>query len=305
MYLLGIIAAVIVAIVLRATFFRGPTPPFVMELPSYKFPSLRLVLYRMAERGWAFVRRAGTLILAVTILVWAAGYFPRDPEAVEGPRQGEIVAAMQQARHAAPDAFHMRFGNEQQQKDFAAMSERLLELPHEVRHDLGASAAALSRAHEQIAALDERLEEIGNEIQSEYLRRSFLGQAGQWVEPLVAPLGWDWRLGCAAIASFPAREVIVSTLGVIYALGDEQDEESEPLRDRLKQEEWGRSKYRIPVALSIMVFFALCAQCASTLVILRRETNTIRWPVFTFVYMTVLAYLGALATYQIGKMIIG
>jgi len=174
-----------------------------------------------------------------------------------------------------------------------------------VRHDLGASAAALSRAHEQIAALDERLEEIGNEIQSEYLRRSFLGQAGQWVEPLVAPLGWDWRLGCAAIASFPAREVIVSTLGVIYALGDEQDEESEPLRDRLKQEEWGRSKYRIPVALSIMVFFALCAQCASTLVILRRETNTIRWPVLTFVYMTVLAYLGALATYQIGKMIIG
>ena len=125
------------------------------------------------------------------------------------------------------------------------------------------------------------------------------------VEPLVRPLGWDWRLGCAALASFPAREVVIATLGVIYNLGDDEDENSEPLAETLRAATWEGSDqpvFNIPVALSVMVFFALCAQCASTLAVLRRETNSWRWPAFTFVYMTTLAYLGALLTYQVGRL---
>ena len=121
------------------------------------------------------------------------------------------------------------------------------------------------------------------------------------------PLGWDWRIGCAAIASFPAREVIVGTLGVIYKLGDGEDEESQSLREKLRQSTWSgtdRPVFNVPVALSIMVFFALCAQCAATLAVIRREANSWGWALFTFVYMTGMAYVAALATYQIGMMFV-
>jgi ferrous iron transport protein B len=126
---------------------------------------------------------------------------------------------------------------------------------------------------------------------------------GKSIEWAVRPLGWDWRIGCAAIASFPAREVVVATLGVIYNLGEGQDEASADLKEKLQSATWdgtNRKVFNLPVALSIMVFFALCAQCASTLAVIRRETGSWLWPAFTFVYMTALAYIGALVTYQVG-----
>jgi ferrous iron transport protein B len=126
---------------------------------------------------------------------------------------------------------------------------------------------------------------------------------GKWIEPAVKPLGWDWRIGAAAIASFPAREVVVATLGVIYNLGDGQDETSGDLKQTLQDATWDgtdRKVFNLPVALSVMVFFALCAQCASTLAVIRRETGNWWWPAFTFMYMTALAYVGALVVYQVG-----
>ena len=137
-------------------------------------------------------------------------------------------------------------------------------------------------------------------------RYSVLGRAGRFMEPVVKPLGWDWRIGCAALASFPAREVVLGTLGVIYNLGDIDPQEAEgatSLERRLKAARWdgtNRPVFTLPVALSIMVFFALCAQCASTLVVIGRETGSWVWPVVTFTYMTVLAWLGAFAIYRIG-----
>jgi ferrous iron transport protein B len=139
-------------------------------------------------------------------------------------------------------------------------------------------------------------------------RYSILGRAGQWIEPAVRPLGWDWRIGCAAIASFPAREVVMGVLGVIYNLGSDVDVAAESdqhrLQAQLRAARWddsGQPVYNLPVALSIMVFFALCAQCAATLAVIRRETNSWRWPAFTFAYMTTLAYVGAFITYQLGS----
>ena len=123
---------------------------------------------------------------------------------------------------------------------------------------------------------------------------------------MVRPLGWDWKIGCAVLASFPAREVVIGTMGVIYQLGGEQDEQSQPLREALKQDRWestGEPVFNVPVALSIMVFFALCAQCASTLVVIWRETASWQWPLFTFAYMTGLAYVAAFMTYQIGNLL--
>ncbi|HWB00810.1 MAG TPA: ferrous iron transport protein B [Pirellulales bacterium] len=269
MYLLGIVTAIVVALVLKRTVLRGPTPPFVMELPSYKWPSLRTVVYRMAERGWMFVQRAGTLIVAVSIVVWAALYYPHDSQRIDDLFAPQI-AAMAEQRSA------------------------IEHLPDD--------------APERIKVAEAQ-RELDNEIVGEYRRNSYLGRAGHAIEPVVRPLGWDWRIGCAAIASFPAREVIVATLGIIYNLGEEVDTENEEDRGHLvaalQNARWtdtGERVFNLPVALSIMVFFALCAQCASTLVIIKRETNSWAWPTFTFVYMTTLAYLGALVTYQVGRL---
>ena len=145
------------------------------------------------------------------------------------------------------------------------------------------------------------LEELDRAEAGAYLRASFLGRAGHWIEPVVRPLGWDWRIGTAAIASFPAREVVIATMGTIYNLGSGVDEESTSLRDKLHAATWpdGRPVFNLAVALSIMVFFALCCQCVSTLAVIRRETRSWRWPIAAFSYMTGLAYLGAMLTYQI------
>jgi len=270
MYLLGIGVAAAVALLLRRTLLKGTTPPFVMELPPYKVPGARLVLWRAGERGWDFVRRAGTLILASSVLVWAAGYYPRAHDAAGHPRRAELaeLAAKIQPLQAAAEA--------------------------------GTLTKPQAETLEKLTAEHDELQKL---VDGAQLRQSVLGRLGHAIEPAVRPLGWDWRIGSAAIASFPAREVLVSTLGVIYNLGGDEDEASPVLKEQLRAATWDGTEepvYTVPVALSIMVFFALCAQCASTLVIIKRETNSWRWPIFTFVYMTTLAYLGAFLTYQIG-----
>ncbi len=144
------------------------------------------------------------------------------------------------------------------------------------------------------------LAEVQAEMSAELLERSFLGRMGHLMEPLVRPLGWDWRVGMAVISSFPAREMVIASLGMIYSLGSGVDESSDSLQETMRSAVGGdgRPIFTIPVALSIMVFFALCAQCAATLSVMHRETGSWKWPAFAFGYMTLLAYLAALVTYQ-------
>ena len=268
MYLVGIVVAVAVAWILKKTWLKTGSSSFVLELPSYKAPSLRNVFQRMLDGGWSFVRDAGTIIVVVTIIVWAAAYFPRSDMA-NLPANLAIDASIVEARTVA------------------------LENLADQKSDTARSISA------QISASQNRLDAY-------QLKNSFLGRAGHLIEPAVEPLGWDWRIGSAVIASFPAREVIVSTMGVIFGLGADTDEESDSLRQTLKTATWEDSDkplFTLPVALSIMVFFALCAQCVSTLAVIKRETNSYFWPIFTFVYMTVLAYVGAFITFHLANQI--
>jgi len=149
----------------------------------------------------------------------------------------------------------------------------------------------------------ERLETEINTLSRSLIEESFLGRAGHMIEPVVRPCGWDWRIGTAVIASFPAREVVVATLGTIFSLGSDVDEENEGLRTTIRESTKpdGTPIFTLPVALSIMVFIALCAQCVSTLAIIKKETQSWKWPVFSFSYMTILAYLGAIITFQISS----
>ncbi|MAG84818.1 ferrous iron transport protein B [Candidatus Poribacteria bacterium] len=156
--------------------------------------------------------------------------------------------------------------------------------------------------------LEEQLNTNSKAEAGAFLRQSVLGRLGNFIEPVVKPLGWDWKIGIAVIASFPAREVVVAILGIIYNLGSEESEESENLRQKMRNATWDddpNQKVFTPiVALSVMVFFALCAQCAATLAVIKRETGSWKWPVFTFSYMTILAYCAALITYQISNLLI-
>ncbi len=258
LYMIGFVVAPLVALLLKRTVLKGETPLFLMELPAYRRPKLFAVIRRMLEAGWAFVLRAGTIILAAMILVWALLYFPYTD--ANGTPYSERIAAIE----AAPDAD-------------SAEADRL---------------------------------------RGEWMRGSYLGRTGIALEPLFRPLGWDWKIGMAAIASFPAREVIVGTLGLIYdvgdvdtgAIGDETaDEDARKKAEGLAQavkSDWAsdpvRGPYGVSVALSVMVFFALCCQCASTLAVIRRETRSWAWPAFTFAYMTILAYFAALVVFQVG-----
>jgi ferrous iron transport protein B len=256
MYLLGIIVAPLVALLLKKTLLRGETPPFVMEMPVYKRPALGTVLRRVSDAGWEFLRRAGTIIVAAMIVVWALLYFPN------GPEYEKKIAELREAKE--------KLGEDK--KDEA-----------------------------------DEIEDQINEADGAWKRQSYLGRAGKAIEPIVRPLGWDWKIGMAALASFPAREVVVGTLGIIYNMGEtgDTDEERQKLAERMKKETFDddpkRQVLTVPAGLSLMVFFALCCQCASTLAVIKRETRTWRWPVFTFVYMTLLAYVGAFLVYQIGS----
>ena len=255
----GAAVAIPVAWLLKKTLFKGETPPFVMELPSYKWPSPRIVAHRVYDRARAFVLRAGSLIFATSILVWAASYFPGDH-------------TLEQQTSVQIEQVELKLAD-----DPSLQPER------------------------------DELVVRRNALSEQLLETSFLGRFGKGIEPAVRPLGWDWRIGVGVLASFPAREVIVATLGTIYSLGGDVDESDSGLQQALQDSKWpdGRPVYSIPVALSIMVFFALCAQCASTLMVIRRETNSWGWSLFTFVYMTTLAYLAALIVYQVGTAIGG
>ena len=244
MYSIGIIVAIIVAAILKRTLLKAPPPPFLMELPPYRLPNLRTVLQNMITRAWLFLKRAGTVILAISIILWALMYFPR----------ATVVPSSE------------------------------LQVP---------SSEQLETRNSEPEPLPE----------SEQLKHSYAGKLGHTIEPFIRPLGFDWKIGVALIASFAAREVLVSTLSIIYNVGKEENEESETLISAVRDAKTddGKPAWTPLTALTLMVFFVLAMQCMSTIAVVRRETNSWSWPLFMTGYMTALAYIAALITYQGGK----
>jgi len=335
MYLMGSFIAIPIALLLKYTVFKGPPQSFLMELPTYKWPTPKIVLIKMYEQGREFVVNAGTIIFAVALIIWALGYYPH-PASIATDHQTQrnltrqsyqttladiakqfdpavevkmietdpsIVAVMERIENTEQVFIQAIQENRIEEGSESAITKRH-EIDEQMNHIITAAGPAglaaydirqaKQRLHEQLAAINKKQSSV-------YIRHSYLGKMGRWIEPIVIPLGWDWRIGTAAIASFPAREIMVATMGTIYNMGDDQDETSTGLRDKLTEATWpdGRPVFNAAVALSIMIFFALCCQCASTLAIMKRETNSWRWPIFSFTYMTILAYVAALVTYQI------
>jgi len=249
LYLFGIVAGILTALLMRKTALRGPKPPFALMLPEFRRPNLQTVFIQLLGRAKVFLYRAGTVIFAVAVIVWALAYYPRSDEI--GP---------------------------------------------EVERQRTQAAYLLSGE-----ALDDEYQRIENLAAAAQMEQSWLGRAGQFVEPVFAPLGWDWRVSSAVIAGFPAREVVIAVLGTVYAVGDDADEGT--LSGRLKASTWpdGRRVFTLPMVIGLLIFYACCLQCAATLAVIRRETNTWRWPVFAWAYMTAIGYLGALLAFQLGS----
>ncbi|MCG3150568.1 MAG: Fe(2+) transporter FeoB [Verrucomicrobiae bacterium] len=247
-YLLGVLAALVVSFALKRTILRGESRPLVLELPSYKLPSLRTAVLMTMDRAWVFIKNAGTVILAISIILWALATYPKS----EPPR--EAVALQEQAAKLT-----------------------------------GAEAQELQKQADRL---------IGRSA----LENSVAGRVGRWIEPVLQPLGFDWQIGIGIISSFAAREVVVSTLAVVYGVGEDVAEENpDSLYDSLRKAERtdGTKVFTTATCVSLLVFYVLAMQCLATQAVTRRETNSWKWPVFQLLYMTVLAYGAALVTFQV------
>ncbi|MCK5579675.1 MAG: ferrous iron transport protein B [Candidatus Omnitrophica bacterium] len=221
LYALGILGAVVMAWVFKRTLLKGPTPPFIMELPPYRLPSVQSICLHMWERSRIFLKRAGTVIFAFSVVLWALMNYPK----------------------------------------------------HE-----GVSAAVA-------------------------LEKSYAGQIGMLIEPVIKPLGYDWRIGIGLVGSFTAREIFVSTMSIVFNVGEGGG--ALTLREAFVRAQWpdGSPLFTPLVCVSLMVFFVYAMQCISSIAVVRRETNSWRWPIFQVVYMGVLAYTAAFLVYQGGRII--
>ena len=273
MYLLGTVMAFLAAFILRRFVFnKGDSSFFAMELPPYRMPRVRQIFWRMIDRSKAFVVRAGKIIFGMSIILWVLATFP-----MTEPTEAMV---------------------EQQTAIESLKAERVEGLVAGGMAEDDAVAAVEDQFADDVRAVEAR-------IAAWQVERSFIGRMGHLIEPVMRPLGFDWKISAGIISAFAAREVIISALATIYSVGD-VEEDSPLLREQLKADTYedGSPVYTPLVAVSLLVFFVLALQCMSTLAIARRETNSWKWPAVMWLYMTGLAYLFSLVIYQ-GGMALG
>jgi ferrous iron transport protein B len=250
-YAVGVLAALCMALLFRRTILPGESKPLIIELPPYRWPIFRTAFLHTYDRSIIFVKQAGTIILAVSLILWALSHYPKS--------------------HAPAAA--------------VAMNERAGELE---------STGDTMKSTELHTAADRLTAQSA-------LRNSFAGKIGHVIEPLIAPLGYDWQIGIGIISSFAAREVIVSTLAIVYGVGDDTAEKDRnSLYDSLRRAKRsdGTAIFNTATCASLLVFYILAAQCLSTSAVVKRETNSWKWPIFQIAYMSGLAYGAAFIVYQ-------
>lgn len=353
-YFISILLAVIMALIFRKFLFPGSTEAFVMELPPYHLPTLRSILTHMWERSVLYLKKAGTLILAASILVWFMTNYPsevpyskdfdglkataeesftnqvtekilvplqieklednsplqalinqideiksqeeEDKEAADNTEKADVMAAVQAENNTVDEASNSAAGN----KEIAAEEE---EIPDNLQ------LAELKQANPVLYPYavsywqldDERKEQVDmldKEQASEKLSYSYAGRFGHFIEPAIQPLGFDWKMGVGLVSAVAAKEVLVSTLGTIYSVGDVEDDSS-GLAKVLASD----PAFSPLVAYTLMIFTLIYSPCLAALAVIRRETNSWKWPAFSFVYSTVLAWVFAFAVYQIGTLL--
>ena len=325
MYVTGIVLALVAARLLRATLFKGESTPFVMELPPYRMPTLRGLLTHMWQRGWMYLRKAGTIILAISIVLWALTSYPKK-EAFSKDYAGEI-AALREARAQQLEAFAGQYGiplndgvktalragnpaplQDKQAAAFVRMVEELRAARNDGHADAAYRIAALEARNPALyAAAAEYLDDVEapfrkgvSELKharaAEAMAHSAAGRIGHAIAPVLAPLGFDWRIGTALIGAFAAKEVFVAQLGIVHAVGS-SDEDVDALRTRL------RDNYTPLTAFCIMLFCLISSPCMATVAVTRGETGSWRLTLLQWGGLTLLGYLITACAYQIGSLL--
>ena len=285
MYLLGIVVALAMAWLFKKTLLKGETPMLIMELPPYKRPVATTILRHMWDRSKLFLRRAGTVILGINIVLWFLATYPKDAslgERFDQERVRWLGAVIDSVK--SPDDLDRG------------------------RKELVAKQGTTNGWDISEAKVFATLQRLDKEEQGEKLRHSFAGRLGKLIEPAIAPLGFDWKMGIGIVTSFAAREVFVSTMSVVYNVGDTDAGDAtattslaKTLRDEKRED--GKPAYTTLVAVSLMVFYVFALQCVSTVAVVRRETNSWKWPLIQWLYMGALAWVLSFLTYQGGKLL--
>jgi len=257
-YAVGIFFAFFTAQILNKTVFRNKETPFVMELPTYRLPTFRNILYHMWDKTQHYLKKIGTIILVGVIIVWALEYFPRETKNTLS-FENEITAQME---------------------------------------------------NEELSSIEK--EQLVNEIQhqqeSERLVNSYLGHMGKFIQPVMAPLGFDWKMSISLLAGLPAKEIVVSTMGVLYQTGE--DENTVNLQKKLQNEKHtsdkleGQKVFTTPTALAFLIFILIYFPCIGVVAAIKNESGSWKWAAFSVIYTTVLAWFAAFTVYNISNLFI-
>jgi ferrous iron transport protein B len=251
-YFIGIALALVAARLLRATLFKGDSTPFVMELPSYRMPTARDLGLQAWTRAWLYLRKAGTVILGVSIILWFLTSYPKPPADYVPPAGFDAPRAAATETVAAP---------------------------------AGTAGEAVEITEENRGAATE-------------LAYSVAGRIGRIMEPVLAPMGFDWRIGTALVGAFAAKEIFVAQMGIVFAVG-EADEESESLRAQLQ------ARYTPLIAFCIMLFALISTPCMATVAVTRQESGSWTWALAQFWGLTLVAWILTVIVYQVGSRIAG
>ncbi|HMM19189.1 MAG TPA: ferrous iron transport protein B [Selenomonadales bacterium] len=316
-YVLGIALAVIMALVFRKFLFPGATEAFVMEMPPYHLPTLRSVLTHMWERGVLYLKKAGTLILAASILVWFMTNYP-----AEVPYAKDYDQAKAQVEQTFTDQVAggvlLPLGIETAEDNAALMSlvDQIREIKAPAAEEAEGGEPDPALAESKLAELEQAnmtlypyalryqeldqtrqdaADELDKEQAGEKLAGSYAGQVGHAIEPIIKPLGFDWKMGVGLVAGMAAKEVLVSTLGTIYSVGAAEDDAT-PLQEALAAD----PAFSPLIAYSLMIFTLIYPPCLAALAVVRRETNSWKWTGFLVAYSTAMAWLVSFGVYHVG-----
>ncbi|TNF41037.1 MAG: ferrous iron transport protein B [Bacteroidetes bacterium] len=257
-YAVGILFAFLTAQILNKTFFRNKETPFVMELPTYRLPTVRNVLYHMWDKTKHYLKKIGTIILIGVIIVWALEYFPRETKNTENIRTE--IQKVQQNSTLSP------------------------------------------------VEMESTIEQLNVQMESDRLTNSYLGRFGKLIEPVMRPLGFDWKMSIALLAGLPAKEIVISTMGVLYQTGD--DENTVNLQQKLRNEKYetGKNKgqlvFTTPTALAFLIFILIYFPCIGVVVAIKNESESWKWALFAVFYTTSLAWIAAFLVYNIGNLLV-
>jgi ferrous iron transport protein B len=257
-YVLGILLSIITGRIFRSTFFRGPDAPFVMELPPYRVPMIKSLLIHMWDRSKIFLKKMGGIILVASMVIWVLSTFPLDIT---------------------------------YQNDYDSAVKKI---DSQFRAKMSTAADAEKPLLEQ--KRKDMIRQIISSRRAEKAEKSYMGRLGKALVPIFSPLGIDWRGGVALLSGFAAKEIVVSTMGVLYAIDSKQD--SEALKKALLASDMTPLS-----ALAMMAFVLLYLPCLATVATIKRETNSMKWTLFSIAYSTSIAWLIAFFIYQGGKLL--